>query len=152
MIASVSLAARESFFGSTDSRASSQARSFAVRKVHLPAMRTRLTPRGAYSACRRRIAAAMSTPSGRRERKVLSSSGSPAANKQRLDQPQLLRPLLRRRLLVGSHLLDQLVADDMRLRHDPFPLLSPSLNRCRAAAVPYRPLRLRRKIGANAVS
>src|ERR1043165_7477141 len=54
MIASVSFAARESFFGSTDSRASSQARSFAVRKVHLPAMRIRLTPRGAYSACRRR--------------------------------------------------------------------------------------------------
>src|ERR1700704_5181668 len=109
MIASVSLAARESFLGSTLSRASNQARSLAVRNIHLPATRTRLTPRGAYSACRRRIAPATSTPSGSRSRRVLSSSGSPCRKQQRLDQAQFFRPLCRHLLLLFA---DPLVLDE----------------------------------------
>src|SRR5437588_3575414 len=80
MIASVSIAARESFLVSTVSLLNSQARSFAVRNVHLPPTRTRLTPRGAYSSCRHASAARRSTPAGNREAKVTSSSGSAEAN------------------------------------------------------------------------
>src|SRR6266540_2377297 len=80
MIASVSSAARDNFFGSTTSRASSHARSLAVRKAHFPATRTRLTPRGLYSACNCRRAVRTSTLSGSRLESVASSSGSAAAN------------------------------------------------------------------------
>src|SRR5215471_4455896 len=80
MMASVSVAARESFFCSIASRAISQARSLAVRKLHLPATRTKLTPREAYSACSVCMRDARSTPSGRRAASVSSSSGPAAAN------------------------------------------------------------------------
>ena len=67
-MASVSIAARESLRVSTVSLLSSQERSSAVRNVHLPPMRTRLTPRVAYSSCRRSSAARTSTPCGSRAR------------------------------------------------------------------------------------
>ena len=46
-MARVSIAARDSFFVSRESLASSQARSVEVRNVHLPSMRVRFTPREA---------------------------------------------------------------------------------------------------------
>src|SRR6185437_6204874 len=79
-MASVSIAARDSLRVSTVSLVSSQDRSSAVRKVHFLPMRTRLTPRVAYSALSRASASRTSTPSGRRLRNVASSSGWPAAN------------------------------------------------------------------------
>src|SRR4051812_26521776 len=80
MMASVSMAARESLRVSTVSLLSSQDKSSAVRKVHLPPMRTRLTPRGAYSCCRLASAEARSTPCGIRAARSFSVSGSAAAN------------------------------------------------------------------------
>src|SRR6185312_17107878 len=79
-MASVSIAARESLRVSTVCLVNSQARSLAVRKVHFLPMRTRLTPRGAYSALRRAKASLSSTPFGNCRASVASSSGSPAAN------------------------------------------------------------------------
>src|SRR5689334_21583386 len=80
MIASTSIAARDSRRVSVLSRVISQARSPAVRNVHLLAMRTRLTPRVAYSACNCASAAFTSTPSGMRLASVAVSSGSADAN------------------------------------------------------------------------
>ena len=71
MTASVSIAARDSLRGSTASRVSSQDRSFAVRNVHLPPTRTRLTPRGAYSVLQR-------------SQRLLADRRPPAAARQRL--------------------------------------------------------------------
>src|SRR6185312_1211864 len=51
-----------------------------VRSVHLPATRTRLTPRQAYSCCSWLSSARTSTPAGSRSPSVFSSSGSSAAN------------------------------------------------------------------------
>src|SRR6478752_2800282 len=79
-MASVSIAARESLRVSTVCLVKSQARSLAVRKVHFLPMRTKLTPRGAYSALRRAKASLSSTPFGNCRASVASSSGSPAAN------------------------------------------------------------------------
>src|SRR5208282_375578 len=79
-MASVSTAARESFFVTTVSRVSSQARSLAVRSDHLPPTRTRCTPRGAYSFCNCRSSPCRSLPAGSRVARVFSSSGSSAAN------------------------------------------------------------------------
>src|SRR6185312_13225111 len=80
MIASTSMAARDSRRVSVLSRVISHDRSPAVRKVHLLATRTRLTPRGAYSACNCASAALTSTPSGMRLASVAVSSGSADAN------------------------------------------------------------------------
>src|SRR6516162_8602101 len=80
MMASVSTAARESLRVSTVSLLNSQERSLAVRKVHLPPIRTRWTPRVAYSSCRRSSAACASTPCGSRSASDVSSSGSADAN------------------------------------------------------------------------
>src|SRR5216684_333070 len=80
MIASVSIAARESLRVSTVSLLRSQDRSVDVRNVHLPPIRTRLTPRVAYSSCRRSSAACTSTPCGSRSASDASSSGSAEAN------------------------------------------------------------------------
>src|SRR5271166_4259738 len=80
MIASVSIAARESLRVSTVSLLNSQARSPAVRKVHLLLIRTRFTPREAYSCCRSRSAACTSTPCRSRAASDASSSGSDEAN------------------------------------------------------------------------
>src|SRR6516162_1639440 len=80
MMASVSIAARESLRVSTVSLLNSQERSLAVRKVHFPPIRTRWTPRVAYSSCSRRSAARTSTPCGSRSASDASSSGSPEAN------------------------------------------------------------------------
>src|SRR5215208_364481 len=80
MMASVSIVARESLRVSTVSLLRSQDRSSAVRKVHLPPIRTRLTPRVAYSCCSLLSAAPTSTPSGKRAPKSFSLSGSDAAN------------------------------------------------------------------------
>src|SRR5271169_985881 len=79
-MASVSMAARESFFVTTISRVNNQARSPAVRSDHLPPTRTRFTPRGAYSFCSCKSSARTSTPAGSRVAKTVSSSGSSAAN------------------------------------------------------------------------
>ena len=91
-MASVSIAARESLRVSTVSLLSSQERSSAVRNVHLPPMRTRLTPRGAYSSCRRASAARTSTPCGSRAASVLLVERLGGGEQHRLQQPQLLRP------------------------------------------------------------
>src|SRR5215471_14381552 len=80
MMASVSIAARESLRVSTVSLLNSQERSLAVRKVHFPPIRTRWTPRVAYSSCSRRSAARTSTPCGSRSASDASSSGSAEAN------------------------------------------------------------------------
>src|SRR5450631_542701 len=80
MMASVSIAARDSLRVSIVSLLKSQERSLAVRKVHLPPTQTRLTPRIAYSSCRRVSAAGTSTPAGSRAARALSSSGSAEAN------------------------------------------------------------------------
>src|SRR6266436_738787 len=80
MMASVSIAARESLRVSTVSLLNSQERSLAVRKVHFPPIRTRWTPRVAYSSCRRSSAACTSTPCGSRSASDASSSGSAEAN------------------------------------------------------------------------
>src|SRR5215470_2454287 len=80
MMASVSIAARESLRVSTVSLLNSQERSLAVRKVHFPPIRTRWTPRVAYSSCRRSSAACTSTPCGSRSASDVSSSGSAEAN------------------------------------------------------------------------
>src|SRR6516165_3285405 len=80
MMASVSIAARESLRVSTVSLLNSQERSLAVRKVHFPPIRTRWTPRVAYSSCSRRSAARTSTPCGSRSASDVSSSGSAEAN------------------------------------------------------------------------
>src|SRR5262249_10171036 len=77
---SVSIAARDSFRVATDSWVNSQARSGAVRSVHLPPMRTRLTPRGAYSRCNCWSNACTSMPAGSRDARTFSSSGAAAAN------------------------------------------------------------------------
>src|SRR3974390_567121 len=74
------MAARESFRVTTDSRVMSQARSLAVRNVHLPPTRTRLTPRGAYSRCNCIKSPRTSVPAGKRDAKTFSSKGSVAAN------------------------------------------------------------------------
>src|SRR5580692_3308607 len=79
-MASVSMAARDNFRVTTDSWVSSQAKSLAVRSVHLPPTRTRLTPRGAYSRCNCTSSARTSMPAGRRAAKAFSSSGASAAN------------------------------------------------------------------------
>src|SRR5450830_118172 len=79
-MASVSIAARESLRVSTVCLVSSHDRSPAVRKVHFLPMRTRLTPRVAYSTFSRANASFTSTPSGSCLPSVASSSGSPAAN------------------------------------------------------------------------
>src|SRR5450830_526543 len=79
-MASVSIAARDSLRVSTVCLVKSHDRSPAVRKVHFLPMRTRLTPRVAYSALRRASASFKSTPSGSCLASVASSSGSPAAN------------------------------------------------------------------------
>ena len=79
-MASVSIAARDSLRVSTAFLVSSHDRSSAVRKVHLPPIFTRLTPRVAYSALSRASASLRSTPSGNCRASVASSSGSPAAN------------------------------------------------------------------------
>ena len=79
-MASVSIAARESLRVSTVSLLSSQERSLAVRNVHLPPTRTRLTPRVAYSSCSRASAARTSMPCGSRAASAFSSSGSAEAN------------------------------------------------------------------------
>src|SRR5580700_7094628 len=79
-MASVSVAARDSLRVTTDSWVRSHARSVAVRSVHLPPTRTRLTPRGAYSFCNCRRSACTSMPAGRRPAKAFSSSGASAAN------------------------------------------------------------------------
>src|SRR3569623_2392607 len=80
MMASVSMAARDSLRCATVSLVRSHDRSDAARKVHFLPMRTRLTPRVAYSACNAASAALTSTPSGSARSKVGSSSGSEAAN------------------------------------------------------------------------
>src|SRR5215468_1484021 len=80
MMASVSIAARESLRVSTVSLLNNQERSLAVRKVHFPPIRTRWTPRVAYSSCRRSSAACTSTPCGSRSASAASSSGSSEAN------------------------------------------------------------------------
>src|SRR6478736_715 len=80
MMASVSIAARESLRVSTVSLLNSQDRSFAVRKVHLPPMRSRFTPRVAYSSCSRTRASRTFVPCGRRAASDFSSSGSAEAN------------------------------------------------------------------------
>src|SRR5262245_6625296 len=80
MMASVSIAARESLRASTVSLLNSQERSLAVRKVHFPPIRTRWTPRVAYSSCSRRSAACTSTPCGSRSASDASSRGSAEAN------------------------------------------------------------------------
>src|SRR5215472_2906857 len=80
MMASVSIAARESLRASTVSLLNSQERSLAVRKVHLPPIRTRWTPRVAYSSCSRRSAVCTSTPCGSRSASDASSSGPAEAN------------------------------------------------------------------------
>src|SRR6185503_15809867 len=116
MMASVSLAARDSFFGSTESRASSQARSFAVRKVHLPATRTQ-------GLLVERLA---------------------GGKQQRLDQPQLLRPLrpcLVRRVVLG----ERVFVERFRQTHAFLPRYAVP-----GGAAPVSSARLRRKIGANA--
>src|SRR5208282_1696555 len=79
-MASVSMAARDSFLVTTVSRVNSQARSLAVRSDHLPPTRTRLTPRGAYSFCNWMSSPCRSLPAGSRAASVFSSSGSSAAN------------------------------------------------------------------------
>src|SRR5580692_3135608 len=79
-MASVSMAARDSFRVTVASWVNSQARSLAVRSVHLPATRTRFTPRGSYSFCNCVSSARTSTPAGRRFPKAFSSSGPSAAN------------------------------------------------------------------------
>src|ERR1700733_2773571 len=79
-MASVSIAARDSFRVTTDSCVKSHARSLAVRSVHLPPTRTRLTPRGAYSFCNCVSSARTSAPAGRRPASAFSSSGASAAN------------------------------------------------------------------------
>src|SRR5262249_16631868 len=80
MMASVSIAARDSLRVSTVSLLSSQERSDAVRKLHLPATAQRLTPRAAYSCCRRTSEACTSTPCGSRSPSSFSLRGSEAAN------------------------------------------------------------------------
>src|SRR5262245_3488987 len=80
MMASVSIAARESLRVSNVSLLNSHDRSVAVRNVHLPLTRTRLTPRAAYSSCRRSSAPCTSTPCGIRAASDFSSSGSAEAN------------------------------------------------------------------------
>src|SRR5215208_550383 len=80
MMASVSIAARESLRVSTVSLLSSQDRSSAVRKVHLPPTRTRLTPRVAYSCSSCASAEPISMPWGNRAARSFSVSGSAAAN------------------------------------------------------------------------
>src|SRR6185437_13861894 len=80
MMASVSIAARDSLRVSTVSLVSSQDRSSAVRNIHLRPTRTRLTPRVAYSAFSRASASFTSTSLGRRRASAASSSGAPAAN------------------------------------------------------------------------
>src|SRR6476619_874073 len=80
MMASVSIAARESLRVSTVSLLNNQDRSFAVRKVHFPPIRSRLTPRVAYSSCSRTRASRTFVPCGRRAASDFSSSGSAEAN------------------------------------------------------------------------
>src|ERR1700722_3271280 len=77
---SVSMAARDSFRVTVDSCVSSHARSAAVRSAHLPATRTRLTPRVSYSLCNCVSKACTSASSGNRFAKIFSSSGASAAN------------------------------------------------------------------------
>src|SRR6202035_2843967 len=79
-MASVSMAARDSLRVTVASWVRSQARSLAVRSVHLPATRTRFTPRGSYSFCNCVSSARTSTPAGRRLARTFSSSGPSAAN------------------------------------------------------------------------
>src|SRR6516165_10824668 len=74
------MAARDNLRVTTASWVKSQARSVAVRKAHLPATRTRLTPRGSYSFCSCMSSARASTPAGKRFPRIFSSSGSVAAN------------------------------------------------------------------------
>src|SRR5580704_9441298 len=74
------MAARDSLRVTTASWVSNHARSLAVRSVHLPATRTRLTPRGSYSFCNWVSSARTSTPAGKRLANTFSSSGASAAN------------------------------------------------------------------------
>ena len=95
-MASVSIAARESLRVSTVSLVSSQDRSSAVRKVHFLPMRTRLTPRVAYSALSRASASltfdAVRQALGKRRLVERRARGK----QQRLEQAQFFRARLRR--------------------------------------------------------
>src|SRR5215475_2252323 len=97
MMASVSIAARESLRASTVSLLNSQERSLAVRKVHFPPIRTRWTPRVAYSSCSRRSAACTSTPCGSRSASDGSSSGITTFNFGIAGPPLFLAVCRRRR-------------------------------------------------------
>ena len=92
-MASVSIAARDSLRVSTVSLVSSQDRSSAVRNVHFLPMRTRLTPRVAYSALQPRQRVLEIDAVGQAAlASVASSSGCAGGKQQRFEQPQFFRP------------------------------------------------------------
>src|SRR3984893_8116066 len=80
MMACVSMAARESVRCSVVSLLKSHARAPAVREVHFPLIRTRLTPREAYCCCSSSSEPCTSIPSGICAASVFSSRGSAEAN------------------------------------------------------------------------
>ena len=119
MTASVSIAARDSFFGTTASLVSSHDRSPAVRNVHLLPMRTRLTPRVRVFGLQRAQARLEVDVLGQPRAERLLVERHRGGKQQRLQQPQMLRARLgcasRLRFLLGPR-LELFVGDDASFR------------------------------------